>query len=357
MVLAWHYQAGDGGLAGFLPGEIGSMRGGVKAMQRQLTMDELENADLERIQAAWTDQPDREFSFIPIEDPALVSRTVLSSILMVVRQADILPGGPGRVTLRGEPFFHGGERPPCDAVLGGRKERSVSGSTAVLLTEDIVLTARHCVEDLFEQRFVFRDLTRELELEGIPGAKEDEVLIPEGLIGSGYGQGDYDRDWALVRVRRHAHPARAVVEQGGVRFGPLPELEEELWYGGFPGGLPLKVERGPVTRTAEAGVIRASMDVIGGASGSPVFDQYDRLVGVLRGFALPWAECEGGSCKVPRYSELCEQGITLLGSIFDGAGSSDELQTIRRVLETVSHAPATAPRREHSDDEAEKGRR
>lgn len=160
---------------------------------------------------------------------------------------------------------------------------TASGCSATLIDDDLVLTAGHCMTS---QRacegsvYVFRyfmeseDALATMAVEDIYEC--DELLVQE-LSRSRGGEQDY----AIFRLDRPATP-----EHIPAPVHPAPDLDEgdPIVMIGFPSGLPAKIEDGgriTNTRSNTRDYFEATTDSFGGNSGSGVFDDEGRVIGIL----------------------------------------------------------------------------
>lgn len=189
----------------------------------------------------------------------------------------IEPYGPSHGLCTSEPFYN---------------QPSVASCSATLIGEDLVLTARHCVDGgaCPYQYYVFNYYyAAEGQLAPI-GATEvyscKEVAMISALP---------ELDAAIVRLDRKVvgrTPAKVNLASDGLN------MDQQLWMIGFPSGLPAKIADGG--RVREPGVgqppyeMKGSVDAFGGNSGSGVFDTEGEVVGVLSGGLDDWEETSEG---------------------------------------------------------------
>lgn len=157
-------------------------------------------------------------------------------------------------------------------------EQEIPGfCSAVLIADDLILTAGHCVWDEVGQcpnlRFVFdmyltsgsQTEPRNVSIDDIYGCKQ--VIIREQSSGS-----DGNKDWAVVQLDRKVDsqrtPATLRTARTAVRQG------DALLMIGGPNGLPLKWDAGGIVRDPRASVLdtfKSTVDAFGGNSGSGVW--------------------------------------------------------------------------------------
>ncbi|MFW2390577.1 MAG: trypsin-like serine peptidase [Polyangiales bacterium] len=263
----------------------------------------------------------------------------------------------------------------CDDESFGEQPTAASCS-GVLIDEDLVLTAGHCVD--FGTRcdsytFVFNYLYDE------PGAlapirDEDVYACNRVVIRGSAVPGEFTPDFALIQLDR---PVEGAQSPAVVRPATALTLAERIAMIGFGSGLPAKIDSGgsvaePRENTLDYFV--ANVDAFQGHSGSATFDSENRLAGILIGGRTPdYVQSEDGSCTrvsvyddvdagelvhniAPIVASLCDEGWDsglLCGPEACGGepcGSSPLPSSTSSGIypgETsgcsVSHAPTTAP--------------
>jgi S1-C subfamily serine protease len=182
-----------------------------------------------------------------------------------------------------------------------RDQPSAARCSGVLIDDDLVLTAGHCVSDAREcgsRRFVFDFL---YDAPGVlaPLSVDDlyhcrQVVARKEVLAE---------DWAVVQLDRPvpADRAPAVV----AREATALTIGAQVALVGFGSGLPMKVDlNGRVTapRGEALDYFKATIDAFGGHSGGGVFDLNQRVVGVLSAGAQDYIT--SGTCQVAaRYLE------------------------------------------------------
>lgn len=152
-------------------------------------------------------------------------------------------------------------------------QQTAAVGTAFVVGEQHMLTAGHCIneENYSELRFVF-------------GYRVDEqgqtcLQIPKAWIYEPVDvrsvQDTRGADWALVKVDRK-------IDRPPLRYRLRPvEKGEPVYYIGYPWGLPIKYAgHAVVLDPGPQAYFKADLDTFTGASGSPVFDDNDQVVGV-----------------------------------------------------------------------------
>jgi len=230
-----------------------------------------------------------------VADPGLLKSA--GSTAALFERSRVQAGGAGQRALlvlrpygkefnlcRREPFFEQGTGAFC---------------TGALVAPDVVLTAGHCVRELYDCRqtaFVFGFAL------GAAGQAADSVPMEDVY----YCRELLDReeqkpgaDWALVRLDRPV-AGRAPLAVSRTE----PAAGAPLFVIGHPSGLPTKVAGGANVRDASPpGYFVANLDTYGGNSGSPVFNGETGLIaGVLVRGEKDYAFDEDENCRV---SNIC----------------------------------------------------
>lgn len=164
---------------------------------------------------------------------------------------------------------------------------AAASCSGVLVAEDIVATAAHCLgvgrdgtPDCSQHHYVF-GYEATADATPIVLQARDVHTCREVLARLSAEPGASCRvDLALVRLDRHAERA---IEPPSLRDTPL-YAGERLIVIGFPGGLPVKVDRGARVmdaRSAHGDYFTLDSDTFEHSSGSAVFDMNGRLAGLF----------------------------------------------------------------------------
>jgi hypothetical protein len=154
---------------------------------------------------------------------------------------------------------------------------SLADCSAVLLSNDIVITAGHCFDEADTcGRYLYAVSYARAEDSGVSEPtfmRCDEILIREvGQLSDGS-----PIDYALVRLERPYQALAPVLRSDSVQSG------EHVATIGFPEGLPLKIDPKGEVLAADSTGFRLITDAYHGSSGSGVYDTTGRLAGVLTG--------------------------------------------------------------------------
>ncbi len=160
--------------------------------------------------------------------------------------------------------------------------------SGTLIAPDVVLTAGHCVKEISRDgdippvqavAFVF----------GFHATQESDpgnILLPAEQVF--YGRAVLDgalsktslEDWGIVRLDR---PVPSEIAKPIDRWRSTKvEKDEGVYVVGYPSGLPLKYAPNSEVRNSPSKIFFvANLDTFGGNSGSGVFDDDNKLVGLL----------------------------------------------------------------------------
>jgi hypothetical protein len=187
----------------------------------------------------------------------------------------------------------------CADELFGNQPTAASCS-GVLIDDDLVLTAGHCIDahipcDAYAYVFDYY-------LDGpthLAEIRDEDVYSCARVVSQGSPLGsDYTPDFAVVQLDRPVEGAHVPV---AIRPAtPLGE-GESLAMIGFGSGLPAKIDSGGTVADPGADrldVFVANVDAFQGHSGSATFDSENRLAGILIGGLTPdYVTLDGESCE------------------------------------------------------------
>lgn len=262
----------------------------------------------------------REYYELPVD-----IRLLADSVVSLWRPYRLVPDGIGRYILKTDTL--GKSRNLCP---GERFREQPVGSfcSGVLVGNDLVLTAGHCVLDMEDCAGTMVVFGFRAEGPGDPGRgniPSGEVYRCVGIVKRSLtGEADapipppgqiYGPDYALIRLDRRVagHLPLKVNRSGKILDGA------SVFAIGHPSGLPQKTAfAGRVRDSSPAAYFLADLDTFGGNSGSPVFNRYTQMIeGILvRGDsdyettpagcdrAVVYPQSEGGGEGVTRVSEV-----------------------------------------------------
>lgn len=170
----------------------------------------------------------------------------------------------------------------CDDELFGNQPTAASCS-GVLIDDDLVLTAGHCIDESFpceNYSFVFN-----YHLSGpdsLAAIRDEDVYSCARVVVQGNPQAaQYTPDFTVVQLDRPVEGAKSPVS---IRPAVALATQEALAMIGFGSGLPAKIDTGGSvadSREDRLDFFVANVDAFQGHSGSATFDSEDRLAGIL----------------------------------------------------------------------------
>lgn len=203
--------------------------------------------------------------------------------------------------------------------------------SGVLLDDDLVATAGHCLGDtageaesrcagmslLFGYRYDSPGQLRELRL-------EDVYRCSRVVAWSNQGGADAP-DFAVIQLDR---PAATPYAPAPVSDQPV-EVGQRIHSVGFGSGLPLKVDSG--ARVMDVGsfdqYFLADTDTFASASGSPMFNDAGELVGIHSGGQPDWEQA--GTCtravRTNEGSEFQQRATSVRDAVCDAGWPSERL--------------------------------
>jgi V8-like Glu-specific endopeptidase len=178
-----------------------------------------------------------------------------------------------------------------------RTQPAAAICSGVLIDDDLVLTAGHCVgsdSECASYAFVFDYLYHAKgELEDISSS---DVYGCRRLIAT-HSSEEGETDYALVQLDR-APKGRTPVR---LRSAAL-KVGDPLMAIGYPSGLPMKIDRGAEVKQVHGEGLHTfalNSDTFEGSSGSGIFDQKGELAGVLVLGGDDYVKTDAG-CKVSK---------------------------------------------------------
>ncbi|MEL7005195.1 MAG: trypsin-like peptidase domain-containing protein [Bacteroidota bacterium] len=208
-----------------------------------------------------------------VSDPEVQKRA--DTVVSLIDARSIEDNGDGTSTIRTVPYKKEFDLCPSERFAEQPVAPHCSG---FLVTEDIIATAGHCINNhnLPKTRFVFG--FRMID------DREARKVVPNENIFKGVSivvstEESSGADFALVKLDRPASN-RPIAEIR--RTGKIGD-EDAVYVIGHPSGLPLKFASGAhVRNNSPASFFVANLDTYGGNSGSPVFNQKTGIVeGIL----------------------------------------------------------------------------
>lgn len=208
------------------------------------------------------------------------------SIVALIRSDRIIPGEDGLYGISA--FSLKDERGLCDDELFANQPVAATCS-GVLIDEDLVLTAGHCLNEsrpCESFRYVF-----DYHLDGpnllAPIEDEDVYSCNRVLLEEDARFGELTPDFALIQLDRPVEGAHSPV---AIRPASPLEAQERISMIGFGSGLPAKIDSGARVaepRATELDYFIVNLDAFEGHSGSATFDENNLLAGILVGGRVP----------------------------------------------------------------------
>lgn len=170
-----------------------------------------------------------------------------------------------------------------------REQRQAAECTAALVGDDLIVTAKHCVEDasMGGNLLPIRKVLFGFYVDVAAGATQgrttfanDEVYSMTSVVASSSG----GADWAIVRLDRPAHRRyrRLRMAQHDPVFSTNPAVATSLYMVGYGLGKPAKTSLVGHAILDTHPAFRAVIEGFSGNSGSPVFDRSTHeIMGVL----------------------------------------------------------------------------
>jgi S1-C subfamily serine protease len=148
--------------------------------------------------------------------------------------------------------------------------------SGALIAPNLVLTAGHCITDdtdCANTKFVF-DYRVASNGANPTSTVESNVYSCKGIVNRDQTN---TFDFAVIELDRNV-PGRTPID---FELNLNVALKENVFVIGHPSGLPTKVGTTGAVRSTNPEFFTSNLDTYGGNSGSPVFNKYNRLVGVL----------------------------------------------------------------------------
>lgn len=260
-----------------------------------------------------------------------VARKVANATAAMFR-GDVLERNANGVWLPSKPIETLAERKDLCEDEAYADQPSLSACTAFLVSEDLVLTAGHCIKQRtcselsFAFDFAYFDAS---ELGEFPVVRDENRYECADLIEN--HTDSCDDDWALVRLDRPTGREPLVY-----RRQDDPDPDTPLLAVGYPQGIPAKVSHNARVREVDALKLHTDLDIFGGNSGSPVVDA---VTGQLEGIHV--CSQSGNTMEDPN-GRSC---LVALQCGEDGADCSRwaEATKLSRIADVIDRARGIVP--------------
>jgi hypothetical protein len=206
-----------------------------------------------------------EIVSLEADDP--VREVGIAAVAAMVPRDRISPVD-GRIELAGPSW--GDDRALCEGVRFA-DQPVVAHCSAVLMGDDLVLTAGHCAKLCSQTRIVFGAFYDASGL--LHDLASGDVFDCVDVVLDTQVAGGVDFAW--LRLDRPTGRLPATPSSAPVRIG------EALALVGFPGGVPMKADFGGTVTSLGEGIFTTSHDAFESSSGGPLLDKLGRVVGVL----------------------------------------------------------------------------
>ena len=174
--------------------------------------------------------------------------------------------------------------PTCNSMKF-REQTSAASCTGFLIKKDILITAGHCVikygQKISRQKnskcnthkWIF-DYTAENSGNGSLLINTQNISTCQEII---YAQYDENLDYAVIKLNsdESRQPLKMNLD------GETDNKNQRVMIIGHPTGLPMKVSEGARISKSDTNTFTSNLDSFAGNSGSPVFDRYGHVIGIL----------------------------------------------------------------------------
>jgi len=221
----------------------------------------------------------------------------------------------------------------CEGELFG-EQPTAAACSGVLIDDDLVLTAGHCVDDhtpCDAYSYVFNYYYDRPN--GLAAIRDEDVYSCRRVVSQQSAPAnEYTPDFAIIQLDR---PVEGDQAPAVIRPATALAEREALAMIGFGSGLPAKIDSGASVADPRADTLDffvANLDAFQGHSGSATFDSENRLAGILIGGRTPdYAFAEGENCRrVQVYQdaqagELVHNIAPIVASLCEGGWQTEAL--------------------------------
>ncbi len=229
--------------------------------------------------------PDNRQDIKDVKDPKIIELS--KSVAALIPNKNLNPGKLNQFWISAPNFIEQYQLIKGPLELSFGDQPTAAKCSGVLISENLILTAGHCVEDkksLAEMNWVF---DYKIEADSASNSKVEldskHVYKINRIVEDYFHPYDIDghlKDYAIVELDR------PVLNRPFARFNFEERkslLMQKIGMLGFPSGLPLKYTNDArILSISEGIILNSDLDAFGGNSGSPVFlEQTGEVLGVL----------------------------------------------------------------------------
>ena len=187
------------------------------------------------------------------------------------------------------------------------EQPTLSDCSGILIEEQFFMTARHCIFDESDckKKVIVFDYT---ERTGQYVQMQSQSIFSCNRIVSGshgYRTGD---DWVILELDRPA------VGRQKVRVAAAPLIDSEAFVLGTPSGLPLKYMPGAIKKWTDR-IVEGFFDSAVYASGSPLFNSANELIGILTNQSQPDFTLAAHGCVATNKVKSTSQALSTFQNI------------------------------------------
>jgi V8-like Glu-specific endopeptidase len=236
---------------------------------------------------------DDRFEVFAHPDPEL-RRIAEQSIVALIPSFRVIREADGTYSLFTEFLGQLQDLCPDERFVAQPTAASCSG---VLIDDDLVLTAGHCIEQTPCSFFNYVFNYHFADTDRLAVIQDEDVYSCQRVVARGSSTNSFTPDFALMQLDRPVEGAHAPAT---VRPATALDESEQLTMIGFGSGLPAKIDSGGAVadpRAEQLDYFVANVDAFQGHSGSATFDSQNRLAGILvAGNAPDYRQAVGESC-------------------------------------------------------------
>ncbi|HSR95510.1 MAG TPA: serine protease [Kofleriaceae bacterium] len=246
---------------------------------------------------------DSRLDVYAVDDPAIAQMTVASTVAFMSAE-HLVPIGGGAIAIAADTLAASNNLCPDQAFASQPAAAACSG---VLIDDQLVLTAGHCVSEdatCDDQQLVFGYAITART--GAIAIADDAIYRCKSVPLRRHGVDADGRRWdvGFIELDRPVGAERRPVAIAG----EAPPLGSGVVVIGYPSGLPAKVDAGAGLLSARPCMdyFTIDSDTFQSSSGSGVFDEHGRLVGIFARGGSDYAFDAERGCAVARRVEVAD---------------------------------------------------